>query len=1049
MRMTNYKCKWKKYLLLFLPCMLLAIHPMAQTTARKITGKIVNETNGDPVTNATVTVKGTKTIVMSDANGSFSIDAEKGNTLLITSTGFESKEVKISSTSSLEIRMEEKFHKLDDVVVIGYGKMKKTDLSSSQVSIGAKEIQRTVNTTVEQALQGRAANVYVTSNSGQPGAAPSVVIRGLSSINYSSQPLYVIDGVQFKPENPGGGSGISSNMLATINPDDIETINVLQGPSATAIYGATGANGVVMITTKRGKKGDTKVSVNSLTTVNDFPPAVEVMNLQEYATFRNEVAKLGGAPYDPAFSDPKALGEGTNWQKALFRRTLLQKYSLSLSGGTDKTTFYLGAEYFNQEGALKGSGFKRYSLRLNLDNQANKWLKIGTSLNIGSTNEVVNISNDNLLNTAISQNPSIPVTNPDGSWGGPVTTQYQYSNPIALSQINDNRNKTLGLNGSLYAAITLPRGFSLYNELNSYYQFSNSYRFNPSYKFGGYENTTTTSYRSSGNNYWWGLNTRLQYDKSFGKHTVNSMLGHEASENGYEGLYGSRQRFVSNNIQELQGGDIATATNGSSKSSGAKESYFARVNYNFNSKYFVQGTVRADGSSNFGEEKRWGYFPAVSAAWRISGENFFQKIKFVNDLKLRLEWGISGNSAAAGYYATLMSVPTGWGTGFVSSNFNNPSLQWEQDKSYNVGLDLYMFNNRIEIIADAYVKNIDKLLTRNDYPYYSGGDISYSPGYIQFPTENAGSMQNKGFGITINTVNTKKVITWKTGLNFSIDKNKITGLRNSTPINSIYGNSSLITSTRVGEAAALFTGYIAEGLFQNITEIQNHAIQTSNRILTINPDQGTWVGDVKFKDVNGDGFIDQNDRVVIGNPWPKFSFGFNNSITWKNFDLNIFINGVQGNDIFNYTRFKNEGPGGSGPYSNYLKSVANFARPSSTTAGDMTTTLTNPGYKIPRISPADANGNTRASNWYVEDGSYIRLKNISLAYNVPLRIASKASMKSLKVSINVQNLFTLTKYTGYDPEIGMSPGSGSLSVGLDDVRYPSVRMYSFSLTAAF
>lgn len=1030
---------------MFLFSMLLT-ESIAQETDKKISGIVLNASTGDPVPGATVVVKKTKISTVTGLKGEFTIEAEKGDVLIITSSEHEAKEVKIAS-STLNIRIEEKYRKLEDVVVVGYGKMKKTDLSSSQVSIGAKDIQKTVNTTIEQALQGRAANVYVTSNSGQPGAAPSVIIRGLSSITGSSQPLYVIDGVQIKPDNPNGGSGTSSNILSMLNPDDVETINVLQGPSATAIYGATGANGVVLITTKRGKSGQTKVSFSSLTTVNDLPELIPVMDLQEYATYRNALAGQSVIAYDPAFADPKALGKGTNWQSELLRRTMLQKYSLSMSGGNDKTTYYLGTEYFNQEGVLRGSGFKRYSIRLNLDNQPMKWLKFGTSLSVGRVQEVVNLSNGDLLNIAISQNPAIPVRNPDGSWGGPTSTQYQFTNPIALAGINDNHNKSMVFNGGINTTITPIKNLTIVNEFNTYFQYYNNYRFNPSYQFNGYVNSTTTSYRGSGNNYWWGWNQRVQYDKKIGLHFASLMAGHESTEFGYESLYGQRQNFTSNNVQELGGGAAATATNGSGKGSGAKEAYFSRLNYNYNNKYYIQASVRADGSSNFGSQNKWGYFPSVSAAWRISQENFMKNIPAISDLKLRAEWGISGNQSAVGYYASLSSIPTAWGTGYLSSNFNNDFLQWETDKSYSLGFDLYMFNNRLEVITDFYTKKIEKLLTKNSYPFYSGADDSYSPGYLQTPYENLGGMINKGFGVTVNTVNIQKKVTWKTGLNFSLDRNKITYLKDSTPINASFG--SLITSTRVGHPAALFTGYIAQGLFQNISEIQNHAIQTSNGVLTVSPTQGTWVGDTKFKDMNGDGIIDFNDRTVIGNPWPKFTFGFNNSVSWNNFDLNIFITGVYGNDVYNNVRFRNEYPGGTSPYSNYFKSVANFARPSSVTPGDMTTTLTNPGYKIPRITAADANGNNRASNWYIEDGSYVRLKNISLAYTLPSKWASKVLMRSLKVAVNAQNLFTITKYSGYDPEIGLMPNSSSLSVGIDNARYPSVRMYTFNINAEF
>lgn len=1041
--------------MLFL-CILATFPAQAQSTgtSRKIAGKVTGKLGEEAVVSASITIKGTSRSVSTGGAGDFTIDAATGDILVITSVGYVQKEVKVSSSSNLDIRLEKDYSDLEGVVVVGYGRMKKTDLSSSQVTVTSADIGRTVNTTLEQGLQGRAANVYVTSNSGQPGAAPSVMIRGVNSLNYSNQPLYVIDGVQIKPENPSGGASTASNILSGINPDDIESMNVLQGPSATAIYGAVGANGVILITTKRGKSGETKVAFNSLVTIQDTPAKVPVMDLQEYATYRNEFAKAGAAMADPAFADPSVLGKGTDWQGALFRRTILQKHGLGLSGGNEKTTFYAGADYFKQEGVVRGSGFERYSIRLNLDNQTRRWLKLGVNLNVNQTKEMVNTSNGDLLNIAISQNPAVPVTNPDGSWGGPVNTQYQYSNPVALAAINDNRNRSMAFIGGMYADITLLKGLVFHNEFNTFYEYRNGYIFKPSYKFSGYENTTTESSRSSSNSYWWGLQTRLQYDQKFGKHAVTVMAGHEATENGYEGLNGLRRNFITNAVQELTGGDALTATNSSSKGANARESWFGRLNYVYNDKYILQATMRADGSSNFGPENRWGYFPSFSAAWRVSQESFMKSVDAINDLKLRLEYGLSGNSAAVGYYASLYSVPTAWGTGYLSANFSNPYLKWELAKTLNVGFDARFLNNRVEVIADFYIKKITDLLTTNDYPYYSGGDMSYSSGYIRFPTSNVGSMENKGFGITINTVNIQKPFTWRTGLNFSVDRNKITELYNNTPINSTYGTSSLISSSKPGESAALLTGYIAEGLFQNIDDIKNHAIQTSTTSMVIDPAQGTWVGDVKFKDISGpdgkpDGKIDQNDRVVIGNPWPKFTFGMTNTFSYKNFDLSVLLIGVQGNDVYNYTRYKNENPQGASVYSNYFKSVANFARPSSIDATDATTTLTNPGFQIARISTNTANNSTRANSWYIEDGSYVRIKNITLSYYLPAKWSSKVAMRNLKVSAGVQNLHTFTKYKGYDPEIGMTPNYGSLTVGVDDGRYPSTKLYSFSLTADF
>ncbi|WP_276481990.1 SusC/RagA family TonB-linked outer membrane protein [Paraflavitalea pollutisoli] len=1045
-------------LLWILVLCMLAISPgYAQdgTAKRKISGKVTGKLGEEPVVSASVTIKGTSQSVSTNGQGEFAIEAKTGDVLEVSSVGYATKAVKVGSSAVVEIRLDKDYNDLQDVVVVGYGRMKKTDLSSSQVTVTSTDISRTVNTSLEQGLQGRAANVYVTSNSGQPGAPASVLIRGINSLSYSTQPLYVVDGVQMRIGNAGGGDNTGTNLLSTINPDDIETMNVLQGPAATSIYGSAGGNGVVMITTKRGKSGETKVNFNTLVSIQDVPDRIPVMNLREYATYRNEFAKSGGAAFEPTFADPSVLGEGSDWQAALFRRTLLQKYSLGLSGGNDRTTFYTGAEYFKQEGVARGSGFERYSVRLNLDNQTRRWLRIGTNLSVSQVREQVNTSNGDLLNLAISQNPSVPVTNPDGSWGGPVSTQFQFSNPVALASINNNRNKAMAFTGGLYADITLLKGLVFHNEVNGYFQYKNKYIFKPSYKFNGLENAITESSRTAENDYWWGLQQRLQYDFRINKHVFTAMAGHESNENGWEGLEGMRRNFVSNAVQELSGGDALTATNNSSKGSVARESFFGRLNYVYDDKYILQFVIRRDGASSFGEANRWGNFPAVSAAWRVSKEKFLQSVDAINDLKLRVEYGASGNSSADGYWAALYSVPTASGTGYLSQNFSNPFMKWENSVTTNLGFDLRMFNNRLEIIGDFYIKKVDDLLTINDYPFYSGGDMSYSSGYIRFPTTNVGSMRNKGFGITINSVNVESPFTWKTGANFSVDRNEILSFYQNSPINSTYKTSSLITSSRIGQPAALFTGYYAEGLFQNIDEIKNHANQLSGAKL-ISPTQGTWVGDVKFKDVDGpnkdgkpDGIVDQNDRVVIGNPWPKFTFGLTNTFSYKNFDLSVLIIGVQGNDIFNYTRYINENPQGTGVFSNYFRSVADFARPSSVDANDASTKLNNPGYQIPRITTNTANGNFRANQWYIEDGSYVRIKNVTLSYIVPARWSSKAAMKFLKVSAGVQNLATFTKYKGYDPEVGMRPVNGSLAVGVDDARYPSTRMYSFSLTAEF
>ena len=1062
MKETNTVRKLKATFWAVISALFFGVSTIAQNApgaVRQVSGKIVSKTTGIPVEGATITVKGTKNSVVTNASGQFTITAATGETLLISYVGYNPVERKLSSSDNqLNISIDEDYGKLNEVVVVGYGKMKKTDLSSSQVTVSSAEMERTVNTSFDQALQGRAANVQVSANSGQPGAAPSVIIRGISSLTGSTQPLYVIDGVQIKPENPSDDpnahpSGFA-NILSGINPDDIETMNVLQGPSATAIFGAAGANGVIMITTKRGKSGDTKITASTLWTVQDMPRHINVMSLPQYARYRNEIQLAGGTSSDSSFLDPTVLGPGTDWQNELFRRTLLQKHNLSLSGGNDKTTFFFSGEYFNQEGIAPGSGFSRGSLRLNLDNQSRSWLKIGTNLSVNQTKEKVNTTNAGIINLAIQQNPSVPVKNPNGTWGGPNTTQYAFSNPVALAYINNDYNKSMAFIGGVYADINIVKGLVFHNEVNASFQYSNNYQFHPGYEFNGFivPSTNASSTRAASNNYWWNFNSRLQYDITLNKHSISALAAHESQAYGYEGLSGYRQNYVNYTIQELSGGVQATSIANSSKGDGAKESYFGRINYVYNNRYIVQGTYRYDGSSVFGANKRWGGFPAVSAAWRITQEDFMQGIKAINDLKLRVEYGLSGNSNAQGFYAKLQAVPTAWGTGFLPQNFANPDMQWEVDKTFNVGFDLHLFNNRIEVVADAYVKNIEKLLTTNPYPFYNGGDISYSPGYISWPTTNVGAMRNNGFGITVNTVNiTNKNFTWKTGMNVSRDRNKITKLL--TPINPTYNASQAQFISKEGQPASMITGYIAEGLFQNYEDIKGHAVQASSGV--ISPTQGSWIGDVKFKDISGpngkpDGIIDQNDRVIIGDPWPKFTFGFNNFFSYKNFDLNIFIIGSVGNDILNFARYQNEQTGGTGTYGNYYQSVSNFAKPSSYQIEDsLGVKLVNPGYQISRIAPGDPNGNNRISQWFVEDGSYIRIKNVAIGYNLPAKWLKPVALRGLRISANVQNLLTITKYKGYDPEIGPLNYGGTLMAGIDVGRYPNVRMFSFSLVADF
>ncbi len=693
-------------------------------------------------------------------------------------------------------------------------------------------------------------------------------------------------------------------------------------------------------------------------------------------------------------------------------------------------------------------------------------MKFGTNLSAFTTKERVNTTNGTLISIALSQNPTIPVKNPDGSFGGPTPSQTQYAqtNPVAVALLNDDYNKSFGGIGNFYVDISPIKGLQWHTEVNGNYTFTNNYTFRPYYSLGSFQGPTTSGSRNSSNNYWVSLNTRLQYDYAIKKHSITAMVGHEASRYYYEGIQGSGSRYSTPSVRELSVADPLTLFVNSYRGDGASESYFGRLNYIYDNKYIAQLVVRRDGNSNFGSANHFGNFPAASVAWKISDENFMKGIKFINDLKLRAEYGVSGNTGNNGsaIYANLYASPTIWGTGFLPANFPNPNLKWEEDKSTNVGFDLHMFNNRVEVIADAYIKKISNLILIASDGGYLGGSLSGGyGGLLSWPTKNYGGMENKGLGVTVNTVNiSTKDLQWRTGFNFSIDRNKVTKLV--TPLITIYTNNGNNTQaqflTQVGQPLGMITGYIAEGLFQDYNDIANHAIQTAGNppTLTISPTQGSWVGDVKFKDISGpngkpDGIINEKDRTIIGNPWPKFTYNFNTSLSFKGFDLNLFFTGVEGNKILNQTRYQNESPLG-GPYTNRLISAANFAVPSSVNIADaQTAKLLNPGTTIYRPSSANSNGNDKITQWQVEDGSYLKLKNVRLSYRVPAKYLSYTHvLRGVMITAQAQNVFTITKYTGYDPEVGMFNYKGVTNiVGMDEARYPSTRSYSISLALDF
>lgn len=1050
----------KKLLPLWL--MLLVGVVQAQVTVR---GTVRSSGDGLALPGVTVLVKGTTTGVATNGDGTYSISIPNSNAVLVYSfIGFKSQEIQVGNQSVIDVNMEEDMSSLDEVVVVGYGTMKKRDMSSAQVSVGSQDIERTVNTTVEQALQGRAAGVYVTQNTGAPGGGVSVNIRGVNSIGGTNEPLYVIDGVQIQPQTVSYGATSSTNPLAGLNPGDIESMEVLQGPSATAIYGSRGTNGVIMITTKRGKAGATKISYNYLYSLQDKPDNLDVMSLNQYATMVNEINGITGGTPPAAFLDPSLLGTGTNWQNELFKTAGLNKHTLTLSGGNENTQFYIAGEYFNQEGVAIGSSFDRYSLRTNIDNQTRKWLKIGMNLQLFHTDEQLATGSSDVINNAIQMAPHIPVTNPDGSWGGadPIngsSLQFTPPNPIALANLLDRSYMRRGALGGFNVEIGLIEGLKFRTMLNGNVNYNNGHFFTPTYRLGAVTNDVNSLSKNTDTSFGWNWSQILTYSKVWGKHALDLMASHEAQANKYEYMSAGRVNFPSNALPELGLGSAAGATNGGGAGHWAMESYFGRANYTFNEKYIILAAFRADGSANFGPENRWGYFPSMSAAWRVSEESFLANATWMDELKLRFETGLTGNQGNANaIFAPLSSpsIPTPWGSGFLVSRFGNPSLKWEETSTINFGFNLNMFNNRVQIEADYYVKKTDNLLLPNPLPWYMG---TSAEGSIGTPTVNIGALENRGYGITINTINIDNRasgFSWSSNFNFSGFRTEVTKFFSETAFidRTAWYMNSFTQRAVPGQAPWLFYGYKYDGVYQSVEEVESSArpVDNTGAPLPVGPD-GVYVGDIKYVDINGDGVIDERDQTFIGNPWPKFTFGTTQQFAYKNFTLDVLLTGSLGNDIYNYNRFTNTNPNNVNLGRNMLLETYGYARIGTNDAGNPY--LVNPETDIPRISVTDINGNgNRISDKFVEDGSYIRIKNIQLGYSLPSELLNKQkAIQGARLSVGVQNAFTFTKYKGYDPEVGAYVGNNVSAsdqlIGVDYGRYPLTRMYTISLGIDF
>ena len=1032
---------------------------LAAFAQKHVVSGTITDASNSPMPGVNVLVKGTTIGTATDGDGLFTIEAGDDDVLVISFIGFISQEIKVGNQTKVDAKMTEDVSTLQEVVIVGYGEMRRTDLTSAQTSVSARDMAKTVNTTIEQAIQGRAAGVYVTQNTGAPGGGISVAIRGVNSINGSNEPLYVIDGIQIQGQSNTSGS----NPLAGLNPTDIEDIQVLQGPSATAVYGSRATNGVVLITTKRGKAGDTKISYGFQYSLQTPPKHFAVMDLRQYAQMTNEYHELAGGSSPESFLDPSLLGKGTDWQEELFKTTPMKKHQLSMSGGTDKTTYYLSGEYLNQDGVAIGSQFKRYSFRVNMDNKLRDWVSIGTNLSFNQTNDNLTSSQENVISNALRLTPQIPVKNVDGTWGGSEPTnggtQYAPVNPIAIANLTTNDLVRRQFLGGFNINLKIISGLTFRTSINTNLSFSNSVYFVPKYKFGYNENAVASLSTNSGTNTSWNWNQLLEYTKQFDKHSITVMVSHEAQASNYRNMGGRRTGFLTNDVLDLEAGDPVTgATNSGGSGEWAMESYLGRLSYNYADRYILMGNMRRDGSVNFGPQNKWGLFPSLSAAWRISQEAFFN-FPVINELKLRLETGTTGNQGGSGnIYSPMATGATPTGTGFLPSRYSNPGLKWEETKTNNIGLNIGLLENRIQLELDYYVKKTDNLLMENPLPWYMGTN---GQGAVGPPQVNIGALQNKGWGITLNTINVNSgSFKWETNFNISSFKTKITKFYSAAAHldRTSWWMNDWTQRSVVGDAPWLFRGYVEEGLFQSVNEINNSALPVDNlgNELPVNPDN-VWVGDVKFKDVSGpdgtpDGVIDGNDQTFIGNPWPKLFSGLTNTFSYKGFTLSVLLTSTYGNDIYNQTARVTANPNNIYISNNLLVSAMNYAR--LTTDGDGNVILANPGGDVPRISNGPNGNFTHHSSKWVEDGSFIRLKNVSLTYNIPSSLLSvQKIVRAARVSFGAQNVATLTGYSGFDPEVGAYVGRdanpGNQAIGVDYGRFPLTPVYTFTVGVDF
>lgn len=911
-------------------CMAASMSSSLAFAQSKVTG-VVKDATGEPIIGASVSVKGAQGVgAVTDLDGNFTLTVPSGKKqLLVSYIGFTPQTVDVTGKNTFEIVLKEDNQTLNEVVVVGYGTMKKSDLAGATGSMDEKKMKGSIITNLDQSLGGRVADVTSMATSGAPGSSTSIRVRGQATINAGAEPLYVVDGVIWNNSNTSGssvglgdalGNGSVSTVspLSSLNPSDIVSMEVLKDASATAIYGAQGSNGVVLITTKRGKAGEAKFTYDGMVAWQRQTKRIDMLNLREFAEYYNDMASQGMVFKDERFSDPSVLGKGTNWQDAIFRTALQHQHQVSAQGGTDKVKYYVSGNYMDQDGTIIGSEFKRYGARVNLDSQLKSWLKLGLSANYSNTDQRLLKADqeDGVITYALTTRPDIPIYDVNGGYTSISQQGVTNPNPVALALMDDILYKQNLLTGNVFAEVTPIKNLVWHTEIGYSFNWDRGEVFNPTVALGTWTRSKNYCSIQKSTGSFVQFKNYLTYSGSFGKHSFTAMLGQECWKSKWDNARTEAQDLPTNTVHNPSLGDPSTFKISNGFGTSAMASFFTRETYNYDDRYLLTYTFRRDGSSNFGPDNRWGSFHSVAGAWRFSNEEFVRKVagKWLSNGKLRLGWGQTGNSniGSGKWSSDMTSIGTGLGTSYRPLRIANLNVHWEKQEQTNIGLDLGLFHDKLGITVDVYKKTSKDMLMPMQLPSYMGTSGNTSSA-LAAPFGNFGSIENKGLELTINAhpISTKN-FSWDSEFEISWNKNKLTKLSgtSSAAILGVGQWNDVVSKSDVGQPLFQFYGYVTDGVYTSYEDIENSPKPVSyggsdgyNKYNTV------WVGDVKYKDISGpdgkpDGKIDENDRTYIGNPMPKYTFGWTNTFRYKDFDLSIFVNGSVGNKVYNYIRMK-------------------------------------------------------------------------------------------------------------------------------------------------